>query len=66
MDDTTHRAGLCATCRRAQRIVSSKGSEFWRCLAAEEHPPMPKYPRLPVLVCAEYSGPSRSYDAERA
>lgn len=45
--------GLCATCRHA-RILASKTSVFLRCGYAEVEPDFPKYPRLPVRVCAGY------------
>jgi hypothetical protein len=49
--------GLCADCRFARRIVSARGSEFWRCLRADD-PALgdrfPKYPRLPVRTCRGY------------
>ena len=48
--DREARVGLCATCRHARRIVSAKGSEFWRCT----HPDLPKYPQLPVRHCPGY------------
>jgi hypothetical protein len=51
-------AGLCATCRYAQRIASSKGSEFLLCDLSKSDPRFPKYPRLPVLSCSGYqTGP---------
>jgi hypothetical protein len=48
------RVGLCASCRHAKRIVSSKGSEFWLCGRAERDPAFRKYPPLPVIRCAGY------------
>lgn len=42
--------GLCVRCARCQPIESSRGSVFYRCLAAGR----PKYPRLPVLSCEAY------------
>jgi hypothetical protein len=47
-------AGLCATCRHAQAIVSSKGSVFLLCGLSKTDPRFPKYPQLPVLSCAGY------------
>jgi len=52
------RVGLCASCRAAKRIVSSKQSEFWLCGRAERDPAFPKYPRLPVVRCAGYEAAS--------
>lgn len=46
--------GLCARCEEARKIVSGKGSEFWRCAVADREPSWPKYPRLPVLRCARF------------
>jgi hypothetical protein len=48
------RVGLCASCRHAKRIVSSKGSEFWLCGRAERDPKFRKYPPLPVVRCSGY------------
>jgi hypothetical protein len=45
------KVGLCAGCRHAKTVVSSKGSEFWRCGRADREPAFAKYPRLPVLRC---------------
>jgi hypothetical protein len=50
--------GLCADCRYARRVVSARGSEFWRCARADD-PALgdrfPKYPRLPVRTCRGYA-----------
>jgi hypothetical protein len=46
--------GLCADCRYAQRIESSKGSVFTLCTLSKSNPRFPKYPRLPVLACKGY------------
>ena len=43
--------GLCATCRHAHRLVTARGSVFWRCRRSETDPRFPRYPRLPVLAC---------------
>jgi hypothetical protein len=45
------KVGLCLSCRHAKTVVSSKGSEFWRCGRADREPAFAKYPRLPVLLC---------------
>ncbi|MFO7568056.1 MAG: hypothetical protein R6X02_35770 [Enhygromyxa sp.] len=47
--------GLCRRCVHARRIVSARGSEFWRCAVAEAIPSWPKYPRLPVLRCQHHA-----------
>jgi hypothetical protein len=46
--------GLCASCRHAECVRSSKGSLFLLCRLALSDPHFPKYPRLPVLSCAGY------------
>lgn len=48
------RAGLCSLCRHARRIVSARGSTFYRCTVAEVDPRFPKYPRLPVRACVGF------------
>ncbi len=50
----TDRAGLCASCRFAEIITSSRGSTFYRCLRADTDPRFRRYPVLPVLRCAGY------------
>jgi hypothetical protein len=47
-------AGLCLTCAHARRQRTTRGSEFWRCLRAEDDPRFPRYPALPVLACPGY------------
>ncbi|MBY0508477.1 MAG: hypothetical protein K2X03_31490 [Bryobacteraceae bacterium] len=46
--------GLCETCQWVRLIRSDRGSEFLLCRYASEDPRYPKYPRLPVLVCAAF------------
>ena len=53
-------AGLCAACRQAQLVTSSRGSRR-PCgrvgqdqLVAAVDPRYPKYPALPVLRCAAF------------
>lgn len=53
------KVGLCAECLHARRIVSAKGSEFWRCARSETDPRFPRYPRLPVLQCQGYEKDAR-------
>jgi hypothetical protein len=48
------RLGLCADCRFAQHIRSSKGSAFLLCGLSKTDPRFSKYPRLPVLRCSGY------------
>jgi hypothetical protein len=53
--DRTHvDFGLCADCRHAERVSSSKGSLFLLCGLAKSDPRFPKYPRVPVLSCSGY------------
>jgi len=55
---TNAAVGLCADCRHARRVVSARGSEFWRCLLADSPElgrEFPKYPRLPVRTCRGYA-----------
>jgi hypothetical protein len=49
--------GLCASCRHAKRITSSKGSEFLLCGLSEADDRFRKYPPLPVLSCVGYTSP---------
>ena len=46
--------GLCADCKFARRIASSKGSTFLLCGLSKTDSRFPKYPRLPVLNCTGY------------
>ena len=41
--------GLCATCRHARVVQSSRGSTFYRCRLAETDSRFAKYPRLSGL-----------------
>jgi len=47
--------GLCADCRHAQQIESSKGSVFLLCALSKTDQRFPKYPRIPVLACSGYT-----------
>jgi hypothetical protein len=46
--------GLCGTCRRAERIATSKGALFYLCRRSYTDPHYPRYPTLPVLRCAGF------------
>jgi hypothetical protein len=46
--------GLCASCKHVRRIESDRGSVFYLCELSKVDPRFPKYPRLPVLICAGY------------
>ena len=48
------RAGLCATCRFVEVVISSRGSAFYRCTLADTDPRFRRYPVLPVILCAGY------------
>ena len=47
-------AGLCARCRHAEIVVSSRGARFYLCRVSLIDPRFPKYPPLPVLACEGY------------
>lgn len=48
------RAGLCASCRFAEIVTSSRGSIFYLCTLSETDPAFRRYPVLPVLRCPGY------------
>ena len=48
------RAGLCASCRFAEFITSSRGSTFYLCTLAVTNPAFRRYPSLPVRQCTGY------------
>ena len=48
------RAGLCASCRFAEVITSSRGSTFYLCTLAASDPQFRRYPILPVRECSGY------------
>jgi hypothetical protein len=50
-EDLDRRAGLCARCRHASRVPTSR-SLFWLCRLSAQDPRFERYPRLPVLECA--------------
>ena len=52
--DGFDRAGLCATCTRAQVVTSSRGSRFLLCRMSATDPRYPRYPTLPVRQCDAY------------
>ena len=54
--------GLCASCRHARVVHSSRGSTFYLCRLAETDPRFSKYPRLPVLRCAGCEPASEAED----
>ena len=52
--------GLCSDCRHMKQIVSERGRIFYMCGRGLKEPEFPKYPRLPVLMCAGYE-PAESF-----
>ena len=48
------RVGLCASCRFAEIISSSRGSTFYLCTLSHTNPAFRRYPILPVLACSGY------------
>lgn len=63
-DGEKDKLSLCADCRHAQRIQSSKGSLFLLCTLSKTDPHFPKYPRLPVLACSGYDPQSSTRDSQ--
>jgi len=52
--DEPRRVGLCAACSHVQVITSTRGSRFYLCRLSVTDPRFPKYPALPVRICAGY------------
>jgi hypothetical protein len=52
--------GLCAGCRHARRIETTRGSTFWLCRLSETDRRYPRYPALPVVSCAGFEPIDRS------
>lgn len=52
-------AGLCDTCAHQRVVRNTRGSSFSLCERSRTDAAYPRYPRLPVLVCAghEPAGP---------
>jgi hypothetical protein len=48
------RIGLCASCRFAEIITSSRGSTFLLCTLSATDPAFRRYPVLPVCQCPGY------------
>jgi len=48
------RAGLCADCKHAQKVISERGSKFYLCQLSLTDPSFAKYPALPVRKCRGY------------
>ncbi len=57
------RVGLCAQCRHAD-VVRSTRSTFYRCRLSFTDARFPKYPALPVLECAGFEHQKASLDSE--
>jgi hypothetical protein len=47
-------AGLCASCRHAVVVTTDRGSRFTLCERSKTDDRFPRYPALPVRVCAGY------------
>jgi hypothetical protein len=47
-------AGLCASCRFAEIVTSSRGSTFSLCRLSQTDPAFRRYPVLPVRHCSGY------------
>ncbi|MFZ2114440.1 MAG: hypothetical protein WAU77_12030 [Solirubrobacteraceae bacterium] len=45
-------AGLCDTCKHRRLVPNTRGSVFSLCERSRTDPAYPRYPRLPVLLCA--------------
>jgi hypothetical protein len=58
------RAGLCADCKHAHVIETTRASRFYRCRLSETDTRFPRYPRLPVLACAGYEERRRAGDQD--
>jgi hypothetical protein len=58
------RAGLCAACLHAEKILSSRQTVFYRCGLSDVDPRFPRYPTLPVLGCAGYEPVPAIADSE--
>ena len=54
-DQERARVGLCASCGRARRLTSAKGSVFYMCGLAKTDPGYREYPPLPVRDCPGYA-----------
>jgi hypothetical protein len=63
-EDDPGAVGLCATCRHARPVDTSR-NRFWLCERSASDPRYPKYPRLPVLECPGYE-PGQSETPGRA
>jgi hypothetical protein len=46
------RFGLCDTCVHQRIVRNTRGSVFSLCERSRVEPEFPRYPRVPVLVCA--------------
>lgn len=58
--------GLCAVCRHAQIIKSSRGSVFIKCGLAKTDSRFSKYPVLPMLHCSGFQPAEESEADETA
>lgn len=62
-------AGICETCRHQRVVVSGRGSTFSLCRLGDVVPGMVRYPRLPVVDCAQWeqraAGGAQTVDADQ-
>jgi len=52
VDRQRREAGLCADCKHARTVQSSRESTFYLCELSTTDPSYRKYPQLPVIECA--------------
>lgn len=53
-DDVLAAAGLCGRCVHALVRPTRRGTTYLRCARAASDTRFPKYPQLPVRVCAGF------------
>jgi hypothetical protein len=54
MSDALPERGLCDRCLHQRLVPNSRGSVFSLCERSRSDQRYPRYPRLPVLVCAGF------------
>jgi hypothetical protein len=52
--DVSPQPGLCATCRNARILDTSRNSRFYLCKLWAVNAAFAKYPNIPVLRCKGY------------
>ncbi len=53
-EEERERAGLCADCKHAQKVVSARESNSYLCQRSFGDSSFVKYPALPVWGCGGY------------